>query len=425
MKLRATILKDVRILLRDRMGLVMMFVMPIILVVIVTLIQSNTFDLIDKKALPLVICNRDTGQFSKDFVHAVDKLGMFKLDELPASTDTVTIIQHMRQKDAPISVVIPPIFSAQIAEKAKNLSGKALNSFGLEGDTVAARLAALNSLTLYYKPEVEQSFKISAQSALGSALQMVQSRQVLRELYHAINEKPLPDSTEKEMLDQKINMSTIAITKSNAAPVPNATQHNVPAWTLFAMFFVVMSLAGSIVREKINGSFIRLKTLPTSFGVALLSKQLTYLVVTLLQAVVIFSIGMWIFPHIGLPALNMPPDMFALLLVTFLCGWCAVSYAICIGVFAKTQEQANGFGAVSIVILAVIGGLMIPSFAMPDSFKAWAQFSPLHWCLRLYYGLFLEGGKLTDVLTNILPLLLIIAVLQLTTFIGLKTKSLI
>ena len=33
--------------------------------------------------------------------------------------------------------------------------------------------------------------------------------------------------------------------------------------------------------------------------------------------------------------------------------------------------------------------------------------SPLHWCLQAYYGLFLEGGRLNDVGTNILSLIII------------------
>ena len=78
-----------------------------------------------------------------------------------------------------------------------------------------------------------------------------------------------------------------------------------------------------------------------------------------------------------------------------ICGWCAVSYAICVGVFAETHQQSNGFGAISIVILAAIGGLMVPSFAMDTSLKTFANFSPMHWCLQAYYGLFLEGGKLS------------------------------
>jgi ABC-2 type transport system permease protein len=135
--------------------------------------------------------------------------------------------------------------------------------------------------------------------------------------------------------------------------------------------------------------------------------------------------GIWLFPFLGLPALNLPSDILALIIVTVVCGWCAVSYAMCVGVFAQTQEQANGFGAVSIVILASIGGLMVPSFAMQGFFKSAANLSPMHWCLQAYYSLFLEGGKLKDVINNIIPLLIITILLQLVTFVGLKRKNLI
>jgi ABC-2 type transport system permease protein len=127
----------------------------------------------------------------------------------------------------------------------------------------------------------------------------------------------------------------------------------------------------------------------------------------------------------GLPALNLPSDITALLLVTFICGWCAASFAICIGVFSNTQEQANGFGAVSVVLLAAIGGLLVPSFVMPPSFQLIMRLSPLHWCLEAYYGLFLEGGKLQDIIMNIIPLLVITLLLQIIAFYGLRHKRLI
>ena len=64
----------------------------------------------------------------------------------------------------------------------------------------------------------------------------------------------------------------------------------------FAMFFIVISLGGSVVREKLNGSFVRLKTLPTNYLVSVLSKQLTYLFCNCNpEAAVVFSLGIWLF----------------------------------------------------------------------------------------------------------------------------------
>lgn len=424
-KLWATILKDIRILIRDQVGLVLMFGMPIVLVFVVTSIQNSTFELVNKNKIPLIVCNRDTGKISLDLIQAIDKIGMFKLEQVPGDQSEKNITARMHTKDALLAIIIPIHFSSKISDRAKKVAGKALSAFGLEGDTVTTIPASIGPLTIYYHPILQESHRQSIQAAFSSALQLVESKQVLKTLYASITEKQLTDTLEKEMLNTKFDINEITITIDGTRSVPNASQHNVPAWTIFAMFFVVISLGGSIVREKLSGSFIRLKSLPTNYYVALLSKQITYLAVTLLQAVVIFGIGVLLFPYVGLPVLNLPADLAGLFFVSLICGSCAVSYAMCIGVFAQTQEQANGFGAISIVILAAIGGLMVPSFAMPDTFRTAMKLSPLHWCLEAYYGLFLEGGKLKDVFTNIIPLFIITLLLQALTFLGLKMKKLI
>jgi ABC-2 type transport system permease protein len=126
-----------------------------------------------------------------------------------------------------------------------------------------------------------------------------------------------------------------------------------------------------------------------------------------------------------LPKLVLPESLSSLLLVSLMCGWCAVSYGILIGVFAKTIEQAIGFGAVSVVILAAIGGIVVPSFAMPESLNLLMKISPLHWCMEAYNTLFLEGGYLKGVLHSLLPILAIIVAMQLVAVAGLKKQRLI
>jgi len=423
-KLWTTIVKDFRILLRDKVGISLMFVMPIILVVVVTSIQNSTFNLVNKNKLSVLICNTDTGQASMQLIKSINKIGMFKVSLVPNDKTEKLMGDAMHNQDAMLGVIIPSNFTIQVDAKSKSTAGKALKSFGLDGDTVK-KVGDVDPLTMYYNPILQESLRLSVQGGIRSALQLVESRETLRSLYFSINEKPLPEQLENEMLNNNTAINEIPVSKDGTRATPNATQHNVPAWTIFAMFFVIMSLGGSIVREKVSGSFIRLKTLPTNYWVGIISKQITYLCVTLLQAAVIFSMGIWLFPYIGLPALNLPSDVLALFIVTLVCGWCAVSYSICVGVFADTQEQANGFGAVSIVILSSIGGLMVPSFAMQGFAKSAANFSPMHWCLQSYYSLFLEGGNLRDVVNNIILLLIITAVLQLVIFWGLKRKNLI
>ena len=424
-KLRATILKDIRILLRDKVGLMLMLLMPVLLAIVITTVQNSTFELVNNNKVPLILYNKDTGQVSTEFIRALDKIGMFELKNLDSSQNEKDIVSRMHAKDALVAIIIPENYTDQTLSKAKNITKEALKNVNIAEDSVTNVSINEVPLTMYYHPVLQQSFRNSINGALRSALQLVQSKYIVRQLYTTVNEQTIPDSLENQITANQLPVNEIPVSRDGSRNIPNATQHNIPAWTIFAMFFIVISLGSSIVREKQSGSFVRLRTLPTNFMVALASKQITYLFVTLLQAAIIFSIGTWLFPKMGLPPLNLPADKLGLFLVTLACGWCATSFAICIGVFAQTQEQSNGFGAVSIVILAAIGGLLVPSFAMPASFQLIMRLSPLHWCLEAYYGLFLEGGTLKDILMNIIPLLVITVVLQLIAIYGLKRKNLI
>jgi ABC-2 type transport system permease protein len=426
-KLWITIRKDTLLLLRDKVGLLLMFVMPILLVLVITSIQNSTFELVNENKIPLLVCNKDTEQTSKEFIDALNQIGMFDMEVVSSNLSPSSLNKLMHEKDALIAIVIPTTFSSSILQKTTQVTTNALQEFGLNDSSSVHEtpLGKSESLLFFYNPVLQQSFLQSINGALTSAIQIIEGKKLVQQLYVTLNEKQMPQNLQTQILQKNISIEEIAAAKDGSKSIPNASQHNVPAWTIFAMFFIVISLGGSIVQEKLSGSFVRLKTLPTNYLVALLSKQITYLGVTLSQVVVIFSLGIWVFPYIGLPALNMPSDLLGLFIVSVLCGGAAISYAICIGTFAQTQEQANGFGAVSIVILASVSGILVPSFAMPQSFAVVMKLSPLYWCLESYYGLFLERGNFWDVLENTLPLVGFIIVIQGITIIGLKKKNLI
>jgi ABC-2 type transport system permease protein len=423
--LRATIIKDSKILLRDRVGLFMMFFMPILLVIVITSVQNSTFELVNNNKISLIVFNKDKGLLGEQLIEAFRKIGLFKLQVADSTMPDHEITSVMYSKDALVAVVIPERFTSFIQYKADEIATRALkdpDSIQIKSSTTAE---LPDSLLMYYHPVMQASFRQSIEGALRSSVQVIQGETIVKRLYAAVNQKEVPTDLEKQILFSQLPITEIPVSRSGSRTVPNASQHNVPAWTIFAMFFIVLSLGGTMVREKNSGSFIRLKTMPASYLHALFSKQLVYLMVTILQAAVIFAIGNKIFPFIGLPALHLPKDIWALLIVTSVTGYCAVNYAICVGVFANTAEQSNGFGAISILIMAALGGLIVPSFAMPAHLQKLLQISPLHWALEAYYGLFLEGGNLKDIWMNILSLMGITLLIQLFTLYGLKKKNLI
>lgn len=430
-KLWAAILKDFLILIRDKAGLAVMFAMPILLVVVITSIQNSTFKLVNENKIAILVSNRDGGESSIQVVEALSKIGMFDVIKADSTLSEEQLKTLMAEKEAMIGVVVPKGFSPAIKTKSRIIANKALSELGMEAkeeegakplnpaDTI------VSPVTMYYNPVLQESFRFSVQSALRSAQQFVETRQILQAIYIALNNKKLPDELEKQILNNQSAITEIPASKDGSRTIPNATQHNVPAWTIFAMFFIVVSLSTSVVKEKLSGSFIRLKTLPTNYLLVLAAKQITYIGVTLLQVLVIFSMGIFLFPLIGLPKLELPSDIIGLLIVSVICGWCAVSYGVALGVYAKTIEQAIGFGAVSVVILAAIGGIIVPAFAMPDSLKIFMQMSPMHWCMEAYYELFLKGGGIKELMYSVLPLLGITFAIQIIAIIGLKKQHLI
>jgi ABC-2 type transport system permease protein len=423
--LKATIIKDLKILRRDRVGLTMMFFMPILLVMVITSVQNSTFELVNNNKISLVICNRDQGTLGKTLTAGISKIGMFNIQEADSIQSEDNISTEMHNRNALVVLLIPSGFSSYIQHKADDIAARALSDPDSIQPAQVTSAPLTDSLKMYYHPVMQPAFRQSIQGALESAVQVIQGETIVKKLYQTVNQREVPADLEKQILLSRQPISEIPVSRSGTRFVPNASQHNVPAWTIFAMFFIVTSLGGSIVREKNSGSFVRLKTLPSSYLYALFSKQIVYLMVTMSQAIVIFAIGNKIFPFLGLPALNIPEDWIGLFCVTFACGYCAVCYAIAVGVFAKTGEQSNGFGVISILIMAALGGLLVPSFAMPARLQNIIQISPLHWALEAYYGLFLEGGKLRDIWTNILSLVGIAVLFQLITLYQLKKKNLI
>ena len=150
-KLWAAIIKDFRILLRDKVGMMLMFVMPVLLVVIVTAIQNNTFNLLNNNQISLLLCNADTGKTSKEFVAAIGKAGMFDIENITLRNEQ-DFSDYLHTHNASVGVFIPQNFTGLIDTKAAIVTSKALNSFGLQGDSIVQKNISSNALTLYYGP---------------------------------------------------------------------------------------------------------------------------------------------------------------------------------------------------------------------------------------------------------------------------------
>jgi ABC-2 type transport system permease protein len=421
-KLSASIRKEVLLLINDKVGLLLMYMMPVLLVFIITLVQDSTFKLVNENKLELLVVNDDEGNLGDTLIAQLERSGTFVISTQKKLSDA-QINAHLLDGDELIAIRIPAKFTESLKLKATNISTGMLLEFEMADSSDFVEAPGNFPLVMHYDPVLQENFRLSILSTLHTYLGILENRLMIEQLYSSMGYDEIPDDMEKRFGENHMEIEQVSASSSGHDAIPNSTQHNVPAWSIFAMFFMVISLGGNIVKERLSGSFIRLQTIPASFSLVLLSKTFTYFAVAMTQLALIFALGKFVFPFLGLPALVLPSNLLGLLLVSSLSALAAISFAMLVGTYAKTQEQANGFGAVSIIILAAIGGIWVPSFVMPAYLQSIGKISPLHWCLEGYYTLFLKGGDWYLLLPSLLFLIIFILACQIGIYIKLRLQN--
>jgi ABC-2 type transport system permease protein len=170
-------------------------------------------------------------------------------------------------------------------------------------------------------------------------------------------------------------------------------QQNVPAWALFGMFFIVVPLSTSVIRERREGIVDRLQTMPVSLLVILLGKLTAYTCVCMVQFLCIVMVGKWVLPLMGTDVLVLGDKLPAVALIALCSSLAATGYGILLGALARTQEQATVVGPVTVVIAAVLGGIMVPVFAMPQMIQTLSLGSPLAWGHSAFMIVLVRGGS--------------------------------
>jgi ABC-2 type transport system permease protein len=402
MKIKALLYKDFLLLIRDKAGLALMFLMPLALVMLMAYLQDSTFNTINESRVPLLLLNADRDSLG----NAVEKnIGATQIFDVHTKigNDSLTeaaLERAVARGDYQIGIVIPENTTLNIRRGVQMSILKAFNNLPepLQFDTL--------NIYVYIDPTTKNSFRATLMSAMRENAAAIQSDFVNREIIASVNK-----IVAFPIGDIQINNSPVQIREQYARLdesriIPNSVQHNVPAWGMFAIFFIVISLSGNIIKEREDGSFTRLLTMPCPYPLYILSKMITYLVVCLLQLTVMFIMGIYVLPLLGLPALALGQSWISLLLMSFSASLAAIGYGIVIGKIAASNQQAAIFGSISVVILAAIGGVWIPTFVMPQAMQIVSRISPLNWGLSGFYDIFVRDGNWLSVLPESLALFL-------------------
>jgi len=405
MKIKSLLYKDFLLLIRDKAGLALMFLMPLALVMLMTYLQESTFNTITESRVPLLLLNADRDSLGNAVERHIIATNIFDV-HTKTGNDSLTeaALEHaVARGNYQIGIVIPQHTTSNIRHGVQMSILKAFNH------TQEPLIFDTLNITVYIDPTTKNSFRATLMSAVREYAAVIQNEFVNREIIESVNK-----IVAFPIGDVHINNNPVQIREQYARLdesriIPNSSQHNVPAWGMFAIFFIVISLSGNIIKERDDGSFTRLLTMPCPYWLYILSKIITYLVVCLLQLTMMFIMGIYVLPLMGLPALTMGHSWLALILVSLSASLAAIGYGTVIGKIAVNNQQAAIFGSISVVILAAIGGVWIPAFLMPQAMQIVSKLSPLNWGLSGFYDIFVRDGNWFSVLPESAALLLFFA----------------
>ncbi|MCD8539429.1 MAG: ABC transporter permease [Leadbetterella sp.] len=388
-KLWASVKKESLLLLRDAGALIILFVMPLALIITVTLIQQGSFKALSNAKIEVVLIDNDRGAVSKGVRENLEGSGSF---EIIWENNGKPLTEEQAKDEVfkgryPMAVIVPENLSADLNRKVQVNVDKILKDVGLGGeDTLtSAPEAEPREIRLYFDPATQPAFK----SAVKNSIDKMVSELEVQSVYSLFQEQ-LSDSVAIFSQQSFLHFKEIMPFDGKREVIPNATQHNVPAWTLFAIFFIVIPLSINLVKEKGQGTLVRLRTLPMPYSVVIMGKTLTFLVICMIQFYLMVAVGVYLFPLLGLEPLQIGGKLFLMSVVALCSGFAAIGFGILLGTVSQTQEQSAPFGATSVVILAAIGGVWVPVFAMPAFMQFVSGFSPMNWGLNAFYDVILR-----------------------------------
>ncbi|MEX1192657.1 MAG: ABC transporter permease [Brumimicrobium sp.] len=423
-KIFQAIFKELRLLKRDIVGFAIIFLMPVVLIITITSIQNSVENIDKNSSLPILLANADTGELSDGIANDLINSSAYNIISKHEGKQLLEEQgkQLVKSGEYKILIVIPKDFSSFVNEQTNKHVDRLLNqvmpSDNESGNNDFENVdAEVKEIKIYFDPALRESFKSGIKRSVENMISDLEKKTIFNSF-----EKELGEEIDFLGASNLIKFSEISLKTEQHQISPNAVQHNLPSWTLFAIFFIVIPLSINLVKEKNQGTYIRLRTLPVSRFQLMISKILVYLVVCMIQFYLMLLVSVYLFPAMGLPELNLDGKLINMSVVALFAGLAAIGFGVLIGTIAKTHEQAAPFGATAVVILAAIGGLWFPVFAMPESMQMMAKISPMNWGLEGFYDVLLREASLLALLPKLL-LLLIFFIINITIAVAYEKKT--
>lgn len=354
----ASIRKETLLVLRDWHALLVLFLMPSLFIVIMSLALQEQLG--ERTALQLSgwLLDNSNSTASAEFVDELKQ--QQHLDFSPTSDAQATLSTNKRL----FALTLSPNFTVALDD-----------------------ISLAPGVTLRFAPELPQRDRLLISAAVQDAFARFNTNDIAESLGY-----------DRAYAEQQLLRKDFIQTQTNAqGPRPNAVQQSVPAWLIFAMFFIAIPISTTVIQERQQRTLIRLRTFGVGMGVIYSAKLVPYFLINQLQLILMLALGALLLPLLGADGLSLQVNLPALFAIGAATSIMALAMASLIAALARTLEQATAISGAINILLAAIGGIMIPTFVMPHIMQTLAQASPMNWALEGFLAILVRGGSWADI----------------------------
>jgi ABC-type multidrug transport system permease subunit len=344
-KLLRVMLKDLRLIVRDRSALAFLVLVPMVIILVVAETQSGQ----GSQSILFPVVNEDQGPVA----NALIKVFREHLDVRQVDRATAERLVAVENK-APALLVLP---------------------------------AGMSKRYLTQRPS---TIELLTDPAQWTELQAIKVIMLLADREAA----SLGDPFSEELL----TMNERALTGKRLKFT--SLEQNVPGFSvMFVLLSLVFSVSFGLRDEEIWGTNARLAMAPVSQAVILGGKLLARLVVGTLQLLILLLFGHFTY------GLTLGHSPVALFLVAVAIVFSMACFSVIVAAIARTREQIIPVGMSAVFILAALGGCWWPFFEQPKWMQTLAQGVMTTWSMFAIHDVMLRDRGLLAVAPKLLFLL--------------------
>lgn len=179
----------------------------------------------------------------------------------------------------------------------------------------------------------------------------------------------------------KVEVSDVAVKREGPK---NYFEISFPQAVLWGLMGCAAAFGISLVVERTRGTLVRLRMAPISRKTILAGKALACFAANFGVSVLLIAVAMILFkvrPY-SLPLLG---------LALISASLCFTGLMMLLSVLGKTEASAGGIGWAVLIVMAMVGGGMVPVFFMPAWMRFLGNLSPAKWAILAVEGAVWRG----------------------------------